>query len=39
MRSTTFRPPPCLPAPFVLVSNNQREFGRIAGLRTENWTI
>ena len=22
----------------VLVSNNQREFGRIAGLRTENWT-
>ena len=23
----------------VLVSNNQREFGRIAGLRTQNWTI
>lgn len=23
----------------VLVSNNKREFGRVAGLRVENWTI
>jgi tRNA(fMet)-specific endonuclease VapC len=22
----------------VLVSNNQREFSRVAGLRIENWT-
>jgi tRNA(fMet)-specific endonuclease VapC len=22
----------------VLVSNNQREFGRVHGLRVENWT-
>jgi tRNA(fMet)-specific endonuclease VapC len=24
---------------FVLVSNNGREFGRVAGLRIENWTV
>lgn len=23
----------------VLVSNNEREFGRVAGLRVENWTV
>lgn len=23
----------------VLVTNNEREFGRVAGLRVENWTV